>query len=103
MTARSAPRIHGTAVVDPRAELAAGVEVGPYSVVGPRVRIDVGTRLLAHVVIEGDTSIGAGNVFHPFSVIGGDPQIRKLASGEKTQAAPIDVSLPTTSFASTSR
>jgi UDP-N-acetylglucosamine acyltransferase len=76
--ARPADRIHPTAVVDPRAELAADVEVGPYCVVGPGVRIDEGTRLLAHVVVTGHTAIGKGNVFHPFSVIGGDPQIRKV-------------------------
>ena len=73
--------IHATAVVDPRAELADDVEVGPYSIVGPGVRIDAGTRLLAHVVVSGQAVIGKNNVFHPFSVIGGDPQIRKLAPG----------------------
>ena len=29
-------RIHPTALVDPKAELAADAEVGPYCVVGPR-------------------------------------------------------------------
>jgi UDP-N-acetylglucosamine acyltransferase len=75
-------RIHATAVVDPRAELADDVEVGPYSIVGPGVRIDAGTRLLAHVVVSGRAVIGRRNVFHPFSVIGGDPQIRKFAPGQ---------------------
>ena len=88
MMPRSArSRIHATAVVDPRAELAEDVEVGPYSVVGPGVRIDAGTRLLSHVVIGGHTVVGTSNVFHPFSVIGGDPQIRKLAPGEAVTAA----------------
>ena len=76
-------RIHATALVDPRAELADDVEVGPYSVIGPGVRIDRGTRLLGHVVISGQAVIGRGNVFHPFAVIGGEPQIRKLAPGEQ--------------------
>lgn len=76
-------RIHPTAVVDPRAELAAGVEVGPYCLVGPGVRIDEGTRLLGHVVVTGRSTIGKGNVFHPFVVIGGEPQLRKL-DGERT-------------------
>jgi UDP-N-acetylglucosamine acyltransferase len=70
-------RIHATAIVDPRAELAHDVEVGPYCVVGPGVRIDEGTRLLGHVVVTGHTVIGKNNVVHPFSVIGGEPQIRK--------------------------
>jgi UDP-N-acetylglucosamine acyltransferase len=83
--ARTPSRIHATAIVDPRAELADDVEIGPYSVVGPGVRIDAGTRLLAHVVIGGQAIIGKGNVFHPFSVIGGDPQIRKIAPGQSDQ------------------
>lgn len=75
---RSGDRIHPTAVIDPRAELAADVEVGPYCTIGPGVRIHEGTRLLGHVVVTGHTLIGRGNVFHPFSVIGGEPQIRKI-------------------------
>ena len=75
---RLAPRIHPTAVIDPRAELADDVEVGPYCLVGPGVRIDMGTRLIGHVVLTGRSAIGQRNVFHPFAVIGGEPQIRKL-------------------------
>ena len=82
MARSTSPRIHPTAVVDPRAELADDVEVGPFAIVGPGVRIDRGSRLLSHVVIGGGAIIGEGNVFHPFSVIGGDPQIRKLAPGQ---------------------
>jgi len=70
-------RVHPTAVVDDRAELAADVEVGPYCVVGPGVRIADKTRLLSHVVISGSTAIGRANVFHPFAVIGGEAQIKK--------------------------
>lgn len=84
--ARTPSRIHVSAVVDPRAELADDVEVGPYSIVGPGVRIDAGTRLLAHVVVSGRAVIGKSNVFHPFSVIGGDPQIRKLPLGPAPDA-----------------
>ena len=80
----SPPRIHATAVVDPRAELAPDVEVGPFSIIGPGVRIDEGTRLLGHVVITGRATIGKSNVFHPFVAIGGEPQIRKLPVGPTT-------------------
>ena len=79
--ARPDPRIHPTAVVDSGAELAADVEVGPYCVVGPGVRIADGSRLVGHVVVSGPPQIGTNNVFHPFSVIGGEPQIRKGALG----------------------
>ena len=67
-------RIHATALVDPKAELADDVEVGPYAVVGPQVRIGAGTRIGAHCVIEGRTTIGRDNRFHPMSSIGGMPQ-----------------------------
>jgi UDP-N-acetylglucosamine acyltransferase len=69
--------VHPTAHIDSLAELADGVVVGPYCVVGPDVRIGCGTRLLSHVVIVGSTSMGEGNVIHPFVVLGGEPQVRK--------------------------
>ena len=77
-------RIHPTAVIDPHAELASDVEIGPYAVIGPAVRIGSGTRILAHVVIEGRTSIGVENVVHPFAVIGGVAQMRKGGAELKT-------------------
>ncbi len=69
-----ATSIAETASIDPRAELADDVEVGPYCVIGPDVRIGRGTRLIAHVCVLGVTSIGEGNTISPFVVIGGDPQ-----------------------------
>jgi UDP-N-acetylglucosamine acyltransferase len=45
------------------------------------VRIDEGTRLIAHVVVEGPTSIGRGNVIHPFAAIGGEPQHKRHQGG----------------------
>jgi UDP-N-acetylglucosamine acyltransferase len=78
------PRIHATAIVDPRAELAGDVEVGACCVVGPAVRIGPGTLLKSHVVIEGRTTIGRGNRFFPFCSIGGAPQDKKYG-GEDTE------------------
>lgn len=66
--------IADTACVDPRAELADDVEVGPYCVIGPDVRVGRGTRLIAHVCLLGVTSLGEFNTISPFVVIGGDPQ-----------------------------
>jgi UDP-N-acetylglucosamine acyltransferase len=66
--------IADTACVDPRAEIADEVEVGPYCVVGPDVKIGRGTRLVAHACLQGVTTLGEGNVVHPFAVIGGEPQ-----------------------------
>jgi UDP-N-acetylglucosamine acyltransferase len=63
-----------TACVDPRADLADDVEIGPYCVVGPDVKIGRGTRLLNHVCLLGVTTLGEHNLVSPFTVIGGDPQ-----------------------------
>lgn len=67
-------RIHPTALVDADAQLAEGVEIGPWSIVGPGVVLDEDVRLASHVVVQQDTTVGARTVIHPFSVIGGDPQ-----------------------------
>jgi len=71
------PRIHPTALIDGAAELADDVEVGAYSVIGPKVRIGAGTVIGPHVVIDGRTAIGRGNRFFPFCSIGGVPQDKK--------------------------
>ena len=69
--------IHPTAIVDPRAELDSSVEVGPYSIIGPDVRIDAGTRVGSHVVIKGPTTIGKHNQIFQFSSLGEQPQDKK--------------------------
>ena len=43
--------IHPTALIDPKAELAASVAVGAYSIIGPHVRVGAGTVIGPHVVI----------------------------------------------------
>ncbi|MEO8937484.1 MAG: acyl-ACP--UDP-N-acetylglucosamine O-acyltransferase [Burkholderiaceae bacterium] len=82
--AQADSRIHPTALVDPRAELAADVAVGAYSVVGPHVTIGAATVIASHVVIEGRTTIGARNRIAAYNAIGGDPQDKKYA-GEPTR------------------
>ncbi|WP_035055363.1 acyl-ACP--UDP-N-acetylglucosamine O-acyltransferase [Andreprevotia chitinilytica] len=76
--------IHPSAVIDPKAELAADVQVGPFSVIGPGVKIGAGTVVGPHVVIDGATTIGSNNRFHPFGHIGCQPQDKKYA-GEDTR------------------
>ena len=66
--------IHPSAVVDKRAELAEGVEIGPCVVIDGPVKIGPRTRLVAFVHVSGHTEIGADNVIHPFAVIGHEPQ-----------------------------
>ena len=45
--------IHPTALVDPKAEIAAGVEIGPYSIIGPGVRIDSGVTAPCEIEVLG--------------------------------------------------
>lgn len=66
--------IHPTALIDRAAILGNGVEVGPWCSVGPGVELGEGVRLVSHVIIEGQTTVGARTVIHPFAVIGGPPQ-----------------------------
>ncbi len=66
--------IHRTAVVDPKAELHSSVVVGPYAVIGALVRIGADTKVEAHAVVSGPTSIGERNLIGSFSVVGGAPQ-----------------------------
>ena len=84
MSQTMATSIHPTAVVDPRAELAAGVEVGPYAVIGPDVQIGSGSRIGPHVVIDGRVRMGSGNRIFPGACIGLEPQDLKY-SGAPTE------------------
>ncbi len=76
--------IHESAIVDPRARLAEGVEVGAFSIIGADVEIGKDTVIGPHVVIKGPTTIGANNQILQFSSIGEDPQDKKYA-GEPTR------------------
>jgi UDP-N-acetylglucosamine acyltransferase len=67
-------KIHATAIVDAGAELADGVEIGPFCTVGPNVRLDEGVVLRSHVVISGHTSIGRESQVFPFASLGEPPQ-----------------------------
>ena len=71
--------IHPTAIVHPSADIALDVEIGPYCIVGDRVKIGPRSKLLAHVVINGDTTLGEDVIVHPFASIGATSQDRKAA------------------------
>ena len=70
----STGKIHAQALVSPEAKIGAGVEVGAFAVVGAGVELGEGCVLHPHAVVYGPSKFGAKNVFHPFCVIGGDPQ-----------------------------
>lgn len=75
--------IHPTAIVDPKAEIGEGVEIGPYSVIEKGVFIDQGTKIGPHVVIREGTQIGKKCQIFQFASIGEAPQAVAY-KGEKT-------------------
>ncbi len=76
--------IHPTAIVNPRAKIATGVKIGPYSVVGENVGIGQGTIIDSHAVIDGWTEIGERCHLFPFVSVGAAPQHSRYA-GEPTK------------------
>lgn len=74
--------IHATAVIDPRAQLDAAVDIGPYAVIEGPVRIAAGTSIAAHVHILGHTSLGVGCRVHSGAVLGDWPQDRAYTGAE---------------------
>lgn len=76
--------IHPSAVVDPGAQLANGVEIGPLSSIGPQVVLAEGVKIGPHAAIMGRTFIGARSEVHPFVCLGGPPQVAGFR-GESTR------------------
>ncbi len=75
--------IHASACVEHGAALGEGVEIGPFCHVGARVRLGEGVKLMSHVVVAGETEIGARTRIFPFASIGHEPQDLKYR-GELT-------------------
>jgi len=76
--------IDSRAIIDPSAELADDVEVGPWSIIGAGVKIGAGTKVASHVVIKGPTQIGERNQILQFSSVGEDTPDLKY-NGEPTR------------------
>jgi UDP-N-acetylglucosamine acyltransferase len=75
--------IHPTAIVDPKAELAEDVSIGPYCIVNGDVKIDEKTQIGPHVLIDSGTIIGKNCKIHKGAILGTPPQDLKFG-GEKT-------------------
>ena len=75
--------VHPTAVIDPRAEVHAEVEIGPYVVIDGPVKVRRRTRIMAHAYITGWTEVGEDNEIHPGVILGGAPQ-DKAYHGEES-------------------
>ena len=80
----SAADIHPTAVVSPRAELAAGVKVGPFAIIGDGCVIADGCVVGPHAVLERNVHLATNVRVGVGSVLGGDPQDLKFRGEETT-------------------
>lgn len=76
--------VHPTALVERGAELADGVSIGAYAIVGPEVRVGAGTSIGSHTILEGRTEIGAECRIGSHVIIGAAPQDVKY-HGEPTR------------------
>ena len=76
--------IHPTALVDGGAQVHEEADIGPYTIIGPNVKIGRGTCIESHVVIKGPTSIGEDNHIFQFASIGDDPQDKKYDGNTTT-------------------
>jgi len=76
--------VHPTAIVDPQARIAETADIGPYSIIGADVEIGAGTRLMAHVFMEGPLYAGEDNLFFPYSTVGVASQDLKYR-GERSE------------------
>ncbi len=71
--------IHPTAIVEAGAQVDGSASIGPYTVIGPHVKIGAGTTVGPHCVIEGRTTIGRDNRIFQFNSLGAIPQDKKYA------------------------
>jgi len=66
--------IHPSSIVETGATLGAEVVVGPFCHVAGGITLDDGVELLSHVVLRGQTRIGARTQIYPFACIGAQSQ-----------------------------
>jgi UDP-N-acetylglucosamine acyltransferase len=66
--------IDPTARVEDGAVIGEGTSIGPYCIVGRHVVIGANCKLVAHVHVTGQTTIGDGCTIYPFVSLGTPPQ-----------------------------
>jgi UDP-N-acetylglucosamine acyltransferase len=77
-------KIHPSAIVEPGAQLAAEVEIGPYACIGAEVEIGPRTIVQSHAVIEGAVRIGADSHIGHGAIIGDLPQDLSFKPGTRS-------------------
>ncbi len=78
------PKIHPSAIVDPKAELADDVQVGAFCIIRGPVKIGAGTIIDDRTHVQGPTVIGERCKLGPLALVGLDPQHLKY-NGEPTR------------------
>ncbi|MEN2494431.1 MAG: Acyl-[acyl-carrier-protein]--UDP-N-acetylglucosamine O-acyltransferase [Hyphomicrobiaceae bacterium hypho_1] len=76
--------IHPTAIVNQKAKIGLGSQIGPYCVVDGDVTLGADSILVSHVVLSGRTTIGTGTKIYPFASIGHHPQDLKYQGESST-------------------
>lgn len=76
--------VHATAVIDPEAEIAPDVKIGPYAIIEGPVRIGPGCVIEGHTCLSGPLHMGRGNFVGHGCVLGKSPQ-HKNFRGEPTR------------------
>jgi UDP-N-acetylglucosamine acyltransferase len=77
-------KIHPSSIVDPKAEIANDVEIGPFCIIQEDVKIGKGTKLLNNVALFRGARLGENNILFPGASISTLPQDLKF-SGEYTE------------------
>ena len=77
-------KISKSSIISEGAKIADNVSIGDFCYIGPNVSINENSKIMSHVHISGDTTIGTGNIIYPFASIGTDPQDLKF-KGEKNK------------------
>ena len=76
-------QIHSTAIVDPKAELADNVKVGPFAIIEGNVTIDEHAEIHSHALIASGARIGKHCIVHHSAAVSTIPQDLKF-EGEET-------------------
>lgn len=77
-------RIHPTAIISSDAEIAPGVEVGAYAIIGDNCRVPSGCVIAPRAMLERNVILGHNVKVGVGSILGGPPQDLKYAGEETT-------------------
>ena len=85
MPIAASARVHSSAVIDPRAEIGDGAQIGPFVVIDGPVTVGPECILRAHATLVGPLTLGRGNDVGSFAVLGERPQHLSFTGKEDTR------------------